>query len=225
LNRAVDRQAIRTTLLGGRGDPMAVSFWHATLPGWNPQWLERYKEHYGYDPQRAKALLAEAGYPQGFTATYVLTPRPELPELAQVGEVIANYWRDIGVDVTLEEREFVWWREKVLKEQLRGLAWTDATVRFEDRDIVRIIYASKGPAHFFETVFVDQQYDHLIASVDLQEQDQILREVGNYLFAEYATLPLFWLSTEFVVNPQVVADYTTSGMLPPRHLEYIKARR
>ena len=139
--------------------------------------------------------------------------------------MIANYWREVGVDVKLEEREFVWWREKVLKEQLRGLAWTDATVRFEDRDIVRIIYSSKGPAHFFETVFVDQQYEQLIAAVDLKEQDQILREVGNYLFAEYATLPLFWLSTEFVVNPQVVADYKTSGMLPPRHLEYIKAAR
>ena len=31
--------------------------------------------------------------------------------------------------------------------------------------------------------------------------------------------------TEFVVNPQVVADYKTSGMLPQRHLEYIKAAR
>jgi hypothetical protein len=30
-------------------------------------------------------------------------------------------------------------------------------------------------------------------------------------------------NVEFVVNPQVVADYKTSGMLPPRHLEYIKA--
>jgi hypothetical protein len=50
-----------------------------------------------------------------------------------------------------------------------------------------------------------------------------LREVGNHLFAEYASLPLFWLYTEFVVNPKVVADYKTSGMLPPRHLEYIKA--
>jgi peptide/nickel transport system substrate-binding protein len=225
LNRAVDRGAIQQSILGGRGDPMAVTFWDTTLPGWNPQWLQTYEAHYGYDPKRAKALLAAAGYPKGFKATYILTPRPELPELMQVGEVIANYWREIGVDVKLEEREFVWWRERLLKEQLHGLAWTDATVRFEDRDIVRIMYYSKGPAHFFESTFVDQKYDQFIATADPQEQDQILREAGNYLFAEYASLPLFWLYTEFVVNPQVVADYTTSGMLPPRHLEYIKAAR
>ncbi len=223
LNHAVDRKTIQNTILGGRGEPMAVTFWHATLPGWNPQWFAQYEKQYGYDPERAKALLAEAGYPKGFKATYILTPRPELPELAQVGEVIANYWREIGVDLKLEEREFVWWREKLLKEQLHGLAWTDATVRFEDRDIMRLMYYSKGVAHFFESAFVDQKYEQFIATADPQEQDQILREVGNHLFEEYASLPLFWLYTEFVANPQVVADYKTSGMLPPRHLEYIKA--
>jgi len=223
LNHAVDRKTIQNTILGGRGEPMAVTFWHATLPGWNPQWFAQYEKQYGYDPERAKALLAEAGYPKGFKATYILTPRPELPELAQVGEVIANYWREIGVDLKLEEREFVWWREKLLKEQLHGLAWTDATVRFEDRDIMRLMYYSKGVAHFFESAFVDQKYEQFIATADPQEQDQTLREVGNHLFEEYASLPLFWLYTEFVANPQVVADYKTSGMLPPRHLEYIKA--
>jgi len=223
LNRAVDRQAIQNTILGGRGQPMAVTFWDATLPGWNPQWLQQYEAHYGYDPQRAKALLAEAGYPKGFKATYILTPRPELPELMQVGEVIANYWREIGVDVKLEEREFAWWRDKFWKEQLHGLAWTDATLRFEDREIVRIIYYSKGPVHFFESTFIDQKYEQYTAIADPQEQDQLLREIGNYVFEEYATLPLFWLHTEFVVNPKVVADYKTSGIFPPRHLEYIKA--
>lgn len=225
LNRAVDRKAIQHTILGGRGDPMVVTFWDTTLPGWNPQWLQKYDEHYGYDPQRAKALLAEAGYPKGFKATYILTPRPELPELMQVGEVIATYWREVGVDVKLEEREFAWWRDKFWKEQIHGLAWTDATLRFEDREIVRIIYYSKGPVHFFESAFIDQKYEQYIATADQQEQDQLLREMGNHLFAEYATLPLFWLYTEFVANPKVVADYQTSGIFPPRHLEYMKAAR
>jgi peptide/nickel transport system substrate-binding protein len=225
LNRAVDRQAIQKTILGGRGEPMAVTFWHATLPGWNQRWLQTYEQHYGYDSKRAKALLAEAGYPQGFKATYILTPRPELPELMEIGDVIANYWREIGVEVKLEEREFVWWREKFLKEQLHGLAWTDATLRFEDRDMIRVIYYSKGPVHFFEDALIDQKYDQLVAAAEPQEQQQILRQVGDKLFEEYATLPLFWLYPEFVVNPQVVADYHTSGIFPPRHLEYLKAAK
>jgi hypothetical protein len=127
--------------------------------------------------------------------------------------------------VKLEEREFVWWREKFLKEQLHGLAWTDATLRFEDRDMIRVIYYSKGPVHFFEDTLIDQKYDQLVAAAEPQEQQQILRQVGDKLFEEYATLPLFWLYPEFVVNPQVVADYHTSGIFPPRHLEYLKAAK
>ena len=85
----------------------------------------------------------------------------------------------------------------------------------EDREIVRIIYYSKGPVHFFESTFIDQKYEQYTATADPQEQDQLLREIGNYVFEEYATLPLFWLHTEFVVNPKVVADYKTSGIFPP----------
>jgi ABC-type transport system substrate-binding protein len=77
--------------------------------------------------------------------------------------------------------------------------------------------------HFFESAFTDQKYEQYTATANPQEQDQLLREIGNHLFDEYATLPLFWLYTEFVVNPKVVADYKTSGIFPPRHLEYIKA--
>ena len=69
--------------------------------------------------------------------------------------------------------------------------------------------------------FIDQKYEQYTATADPQEQDQLLREIGNHVFEEYATLPLFWLYTEFVVNPKVVADYKTSGIFPPLHLEYI----
>jgi hypothetical protein len=60
---------------------------------------------------------------------------------------------------------------------------------------------------------------------DLKERDRLLREIGNYLYEEYATVPLFWLFAEFVVNPNVGSDYKTSGLFPPRHLEYVKAAR
>src|SRR5256886_15851967 len=66
LNYAIDRKAIQNTILGGRGEPMAVTFLHATLPGRNPQWFEKDEEHYGDDPQRGKALPAQGGYPHGF---------------------------------------------------------------------------------------------------------------------------------------------------------------
>ena len=52
-----------------------------------------------------------------------------------------------------------------------------------------------------------------------------MREAGDHIYEEYGTLPLLWLSAEFVVNPAVVAEYKTSGLGPPRQLEYVKAAR
>ena len=83
--------------------------------------------------------------------------------------------------------------------------------------MIRVIYASKsqgGPVNFFESEFIDQKYQELISTVDLDTRDRILREVGQNLFDEYATLPMFTISSEFVVNPAVVAEYRTSGILP-----------
>ena len=86
LNRAVNREELQNTILGGRGDPMVVTFWLPSLPGWNPEWAATFEEKYGYDPERAKELLKEAeelnGGPLDWSDSYLLiTPRQELSEL------------------------------------------------------------------------------------------------------------------------------------------------
>ena len=235
LNRAIDRDEIQRTLLAGKGEPMPVPFFHESLRGWNPEWLDRYEEKYGYDPERARELLAEVeaetGQPLDWSKViYLLTIRPELPQLADIGEAIVNYWRAIGVDVALEEREFAWFREHILKGEVGGVAWTDATIKFEDPDQLRIVYYSGRTlqglcCHFFEHEGIDEAYEKLVPETDFDKRDEYLREGGNVAFEEYAMLPLFWLSADFVVNPEVVADYPTSGLFGMRDLEYVVAAK
>ena len=232
LNLAINREEIQDTILGGRGETMPITFWASHLRGWDPGWIERFKVDYRYDPLRAKELLAEVeaelGEPLDWSQSiYLLTPRPELGELADIGEAVANYWRDVGVPIKLEEREFAYFLEKFLAGKIHGIAWTDATPwRSTDREQIRVIYVSKskdGPVNFFESQFVEDKYDEFLATVNLDERDRILREIGEHLFVEYATAPMFSIHSEYVINPRVVADYQTSGLRPPRHLEYAKA--
>ena len=70
----------------GKGEVMTLNAFHPTRPGWNPDWEKRYPNEYGFDPAKARALLAEAGY----TASNPLNTTMfvhSLPEYARRGRV------------------------------------------------------------------------------------------------------------------------------------------
>src|SRR5438093_3359387 len=95
LNLAVDKQAIVQRVLGGLGTVMGSWLMYPSDP-WASDAL---KKPYPYDPAKAKALLAEAGYPNGFETTMNLTAWPGRGFLPDVGEAVATYWEKIGVKV------------------------------------------------------------------------------------------------------------------------------
>ena len=232
LNHAVNRDEIRDTLFRGQGEYMAVTFFHQSLPGWNEAWLDNFEENYGYDPELARELLAEVeteiGQALDWSNTiYLLTIRPELPELADLGEAILNYWQAVGADVKLEVTELSEWRTHYLSGTMGGVAWTDATLRFDDPRILEIIYYSKNNicCHFFERDEIDEIYERLSPETDLGKRDQLLRDAGDFIYEEYGTLPLFWFPATFTVNPEVVAEYPNAGHFPPRDFDRVVAAR
>ncbi len=67
---------------------------------------------YPYDPQRARELLAEAGYADGFTIHFEL-PEPYQTE-RRAGEVIAQQLRAVGINVELSVVEWGTWIQRIL---------------------------------------------------------------------------------------------------------------
>jgi peptide/nickel transport system substrate-binding protein len=91
---AIDRVSIAKNLMqGGSRVPDAPCF--PTQFGCD----ENAAIHYDYDPAKAKALLAEAGYPNGFDAdilTYVLP---------QIGGAVQNYLKAVGINAHLTQMQ------------------------------------------------------------------------------------------------------------------------
>lgn len=67
---------------------------------------------YTYDPDKAKALLAEAGYPNGFSAS-VMWSTGIAPQIKSVAQAFRTYWSKVGVQVKLEELEQATWLKRL----------------------------------------------------------------------------------------------------------------
>lgn len=104
LSHAIDRQAVIDAALFGHGTPIGSHF-----PPHHPAYVDL-TDRYPYDPERARALLAEAGYPNGFETTLALPP----PVYARRGgEVVAAQLEAIGVSVSIRNLEWAQWLDQV----------------------------------------------------------------------------------------------------------------
>jgi ABC-type transport system substrate-binding protein len=230
MNMAINRKAIADNILGGKVQPMLVTRFNpkadeALWPGiWNPDWEKRFDELYGYNPKKAKALLAEAGYKNGFEFTVYLYTLPGMPELIDIGQALALDWQEIGLQPKLIEIDFPRVREQYRTKSIHGAAWP---LRGSPNalNLLRIFNKARDSVVYaYEHPYIEERLAALNSVVDKAERARLLREIGEHKFTEFADMPFFWLYAEAGVNPQYIADYTFPGSITGffTHLEYIK---
>jgi peptide/nickel transport system substrate-binding protein len=130
LNYAVNKDAIVRDVLKGTGTPSRGP----VLP--NTWAADAALKVYPYDPERAKKLLAEAGYPNGFSTTlWVPESGSGMQSPVAMSTVMQSNLKAVGVSVTLQTMEWGAFLAKLrTKEQeLFALSWMAGT---EDPDMV-----------------------------------------------------------------------------------------
>lgn len=101
---ALDRQAIIDGTTNGYGVPIGAPF----APH-NPYYVDL-TGTYPFDPEAARALLAEAGFPDGFSATLKLPP---VTYARTSGQIIASQFAEVGIELELINVEWAQWLEDV----------------------------------------------------------------------------------------------------------------
>ena len=239
LNRAINREQIINELFKGRGEPMYNTIFHDTLEGWNPRWSEEFDEKYGYDPERAKQLLDEAGFPgdngqNRFSMEVYQSSLPGLPETIEVSQTVAQSFQDIGIDAKLVEVEFA---RALDAFRDRHDAHFILPVRQTIRQInanARIYYYTgetnpetglpNGGVLYMEDQLYDDTYEQLLIETDPAERNRIIMAMGDDIYDTYRTIPIVNIRSTLVVNPDEVLEYKFGSLTGVfGHLEYAKA--
>lgn len=140
MNYAVDVQAIVDVIFSGFGQP-AAGFISSTELGGDAI------EPFGYDPEKAKQLLADAGYPDGFSMN-MACPKGAYTNFEEVCEAVASYLGEVGIKVDLEFMESAqYWDLEAAKElpPLFGDSWGSS----EGEAYRRLVGALGGPDQSF----------------------------------------------------------------------------
>src|SRR5215467_4770307 len=184
LNLAVDKQAIMQRVLGGLGT--VVGSW-LMYPS-DPWATDALKKPYPYDATKAKQLLAEAGYPNGFDVTMNLTAWPGRGYLPDVGEAVATYWEKIGVRVKRRPID-----RAIFAADFRARAYSGVTLAFaaplvapEPWEVLfRAGYTKAALNLFIEHPKLDEFIDRLAVQPSAAERTRIMRDEFGPWLQEY----------------------------------------
>ena len=225
LNLAVDKKAIIQQVLGGVGTAVGTVNYYPTDP-WASEALLK---PVPYDPAKAKALLAEAGYPNGFEVTMNLTAWPGRGFLPDVGEAVATYWEKLGLKVKRRPVDRAVFASDFRKRSYAGvaLAYAGPIIAPEPWELFVRISHTKAAVHLLvEHPKLDAFIDRLGAEPTAAGRARIMREeMGPWLYEYMPAVTIGATHSIAGVGPKVGDWPLIPGHMGVHNWEYVSRAR
>ena len=204
MNYAVDRQAIVDALFDGKAT-LSSGFISPFNLGYDDS-----IEPYPYDPEKAKELLAEAGYADGFEIGFAC-PIGAYPNFEQVCEAIGGYLNDVGITFEGGEIQFMesgkYWDLEASKElpPLFGDAWSVTNGEALDR-LTGALTAEASYAAW-EDPDLRALIDKASVTIDIDERAEVYSEIHRLMYDNPPFIYLYYPNV-FEAVSTAVHNYT-----------------
>ncbi|MBI3953254.1 MAG: hypothetical protein HY330_01950 [Chloroflexi bacterium] len=210
VNYAIDRQAIVDRLLFGEAQTAAS----VVSPGMFG--FHKDLKPYPYDPRKARQLLAEAGYANGFEVNFHNTVGQE-----STGQAIADYLKEVGIKVNIRMYEGAAWVVRFREHTFDGIAYGSGSnvagdgsyrvltfIRCWDTKVV-------GQYSYVCNPEIEKLYEEQLKTVDQAKREQIVRRIQEIDYEEAGHLFLWYPKAVWGVSDKVLPWQPIQGMAWP----------
>jgi peptide/nickel transport system substrate-binding protein len=192
LSLAINREGLKDHVMDGYAAPTG-QLMPAGLSGYEPAIPVD-----PYDPEHAKKLLAEAGYPLGFGLT-LHAPNNRYVNDAQLAEAIAQMWTRIGVKTEVDVMPAATFFSRALRAEfsMRLTGWASDTG--EASSNLTELVASSDPAKGRGAVFMPDKYanpkvdtiiEQALATIDTEKRESLYREAERLAMPDMPIIPI-----------------------------------
>ncbi len=198
LSLAIDREQIVETITRGGQVPAT---------GFTPPGMKAYQSpgDIRYNPDEAKRLLSEAGYPDGDGFPEVEILYNTLEAHRDVAEAIQSMWSEsLGINVRLVNQEW-----KVYIPTMQNLEYDIARAGWIGDFIDPITFLSMWTTGNGNnnTGWSSPRYDELIRRIqrtgDPETRKRLLLEAESLMLSEHIVAPIYWYSRIYLIDPRV----------------------
>jgi peptide/nickel transport system substrate-binding protein len=204
LSHAIDKEALISQVLP-EGTEVATQFMPDTVNGYNPDVTT-----YDYDPEKAKALLAEAGYteanPLTLTFNYpVNVSRPYMPDPEQIATVISTQLTDVGVQLTPQTD--AWspdYLDKITGTADHGIHLLGWTGDYNDTDnFVGVFFGAPSAEWGFDNPELFAALNSARGVPNLEEQTALYEQINEQVAQFIPGVPLAHPAPTLAFDPRV----------------------
>ena len=213
-NHAVDREVLVHDLLGGFGK-VADGILPPSVPN-----LERTKPTLGYDPAKAKALIAEAGWTGKLPLLELVVSDPTGDRKRMAEFIVSMLRENLGVDARVRQVESSVLIHKATRKELGFFMGSWYMDYLDPENLLSGLLSSRGQNR---TAWVNQKFDALCAKGDIMpdgpERMRVYAEAEDLAIIDAVWIPLYH-PREVVAVRKGIDGFTSNplGMLPPASL-------
>jgi peptide/nickel transport system substrate-binding protein len=180
MQMAINLPEIAETLFGGNGDPYPMMASQAAMAAYfTPldELPEDVQEGFHYNPERARELLTEAGYPNGFKQTMPLSAQSDLADL------FIAYWEDIGIETEIRLMEGAAYSSFIYSGD-QEMAWFWSCGTWHHLEVLNFWYGGQASVPWNFANADDPVFNNLMDSIrtepDMVERDRMFKEAFAY---------------------------------------------